>query len=461
VIALVQQYAPELTDGLWLARVRAPGRASANLDQPNHLATLLAWGWLAALWLRERVVARAPRWAFDALALALAASIASTTSRSAALAVILLVLWALADRRWSAALRWRLVVGAAVMAIAWIGRAAWGAQLLAQGWSATVARPSARGGIYADAVQLIAQHPLAGVGWGEFQLAWTMTPFGDRGPRYFDHAHNIALQLAAELGVVLGGAVLALLAWALARAWRAARRQLPGAEQRLLVLAMLLVVTCHALFEAPWWYAYFLMPTAWLWGWLLGAAAGIDAAGASSRASRGAGAGSGSGIGPAVGPSSATAAAPDRPAGARPLLLTGLALSCAAFLIWADFLRVLPAALPASHPMPLDERLAAARASRLFAYYADFRQAVAVGAQAPPATFRRARLAALDVELLMPWSEALARAGELDAARHLGERVREFGDPRARAWLAACEHTPAPPVRCGTPARTFTWREFQ
>jgi hypothetical protein len=429
-IALVQWLAPEFTDGVWLARPRAAGRATANLDQPNHLATLLVWGWLAALWLRARCARPLWRHGWDALGLVLVAVVAATASRSAALAVALLAVWGLADARWPPALRARLLAGAAALAAAWFARATLASPSLAQGWSETLARPSARGGIYADAWQLIVGHAAAGVGWMEFQLAWTLTPSPTRGARYFDHAHNVVLQLLAELGLALGGVALVLLALALLRAWRAARQDALAAPQRLLVLATLLVVSCHALFEAPWWYAYFLLPSAWLWGWLLGAGA--------QRL-----------------PAKATRS------GARPLLIVGLAASCAAFIVWADFLRVLPAMLPDSHAQPLAERLQAARASRLFSHYADFKEALARGGAAPLVVFRHARHAALDVELLMPWAEALERAGEADAARHLTARVREFADARATRWLAACEAVHAQPVRCGTAARALRWQEFR
>jgi O-antigen ligase len=58
-------------------------------------------------------------------------------------------------------------------------------------------------------------------------MAWTLTPLPGRPTAFFDHAHNLPLHLAAELGLPLALAVMALLlgafgsaAW---RAWRCSR----------------------------------------------------------------------------------------------------------------------------------------------------------------------------------------------------------------------------------------------
>ena len=58
----------------------------------------------------------------------------------------------------------------------------------------------------ANTLALIAQHPWLGVGFGEFNFAWTLTPFPDRPIAFFDHTHNLLLQLGVELGVPLAAA---------------------------------------------------------------------------------------------------------------------------------------------------------------------------------------------------------------------------------------------------------------
>src|SRR5439155_17968394 len=69
---------------------------------------------------------------------------------------------------------------------------------------------------------LIRMHPWAGVGFGEFNFAWTLTPFPGRPVAFFDHTHNLILQFVVELGVPLALLVLGLLLWALALALRGA-----------------------------------------------------------------------------------------------------------------------------------------------------------------------------------------------------------------------------------------------
>ncbi|MFY8017889.1 MAG: polymerase, partial [Inhella sp.] len=95
-----------------------------------------------------------------------------------------------------------------------------------------------------------------GVGWGEFNRAWTLTPFPDRPVAFFDHSHNLPLQLLVELGWPLGLAVMGLLLTALAQALRLAwRAQGDEAMVRRAALMLVVVVGLHSLLEYPLWYA--------------------------------------------------------------------------------------------------------------------------------------------------------------------------------------------------------------
>jgi hypothetical protein len=75
------------------------------------------------------------------------------------------------------------------------------------------------------------------VGYGEFNLAWTLTPFPGRPIAFFDHTHNLPLQLAGGAGPAAGCAVLGCcwqrLALHGALAWRApAPTRCHGAARR-------------------------------------------------------------------------------------------------------------------------------------------------------------------------------------------------------------------------------------
>lgn len=110
--------------------------------------------------------------------------------------------------------------------------------------------------LWANVLQLIAQKPLFGWGWGETDLAHFLTSYA--GPRFcdiLDNAHNLPLHLALELGVPLA---LALLLWMGVWVWQ--RR--PWQERsvwRAMAWGVLLVVGVHSVLEYPLWYGPFQM----------------------------------------------------------------------------------------------------------------------------------------------------------------------------------------------------------
>ena len=230
-IAAVQVFAPGWTDGDWIATSGIPGRAVGNLRQPNHLSSLLLWSAIAVVALLElRRLSRG--WAV-ALFAAMVFAVVLTASRTGTVSVLLLALWGLADRRLARPTRALLLAAPVVYAVAWFGMAEW-AQLTQAtfGGAARLAESDVSGsrfGIWANTLALIRQHPWGGVGFGEFNFAWSLTAFPGRPTAFFDHTHNLPLQLAVELGLPLAALVLGLLLWALARAalaaWRARRRR--------------------------------------------------------------------------------------------------------------------------------------------------------------------------------------------------------------------------------------------
>src|SRR5204863_9258437 len=117
---------------------------------------------------------------------------------------------------------------------------------------------SSRFAIWSNTLALIAQHPWLGVGFGEFNFAWSLTPFPHRPTAFFDHTHNLPLQFAVELGLPLATLVLALMAYALWHAFVGGRRA-PDAQGLLLRSAfmMVLLMVVHSMLEYPLWYAYF------------------------------------------------------------------------------------------------------------------------------------------------------------------------------------------------------------
>ena len=162
-----------------------------------------------------------------------------SASRTGTVGIVVLALWGLLDRRLLTRLRWALGAAPLVYGLCWWGMAQWahrtqhtfgGEARLAEGDLS-----ASRFGIWSNTVDLIRAQPWAGVGFGEFNFAWTLTAFPGRPVAFFDHTHNLPLQLAVELGLPMALGVMALLLWALwqagQRSWRARANPHPLPER--------------------------------------------------------------------------------------------------------------------------------------------------------------------------------------------------------------------------------------
>ena len=449
-VAGVQVFVPSWADGQWIAVSGLAGRAVGNLRQPNHLGSLLLWALVAAVALHElRWLSRAALWL---LALPLVLAVELTASRTAAVGLGLLLLWALLDRRLSPTARWLLAAtpllyAAAYLAMGWYGELSQhalgaGARMATEGGLGDLASPgespNSRLNIWRNALALIAAQPWAGVGFGEFNFAWTLTAFAHRPTAFFDHTHNLALQLAVELGLPAALGVCGLLALAAWQALQQARRASGSAgliarSGGLLVLIALL----HSAVEYPLWYAYFLLPTALVWGFVLGLPTAPAGTEASTRASR--------------------SSAPTRVWG----LLAGVLMTAAGAWALLDYQHAVVIYAPVTGSGSLAQRIAQGQRSVLFAHHADY--AAATNPTSPASAelgFERAPHALLDTRLMMAWAQHLADRGETDKARWLAQRLREFRNPEAAAFFAACEAGASSAFQCQTPLAVHGWREF-
>lgn len=444
-IALIQYFAPNLPDGDWLARPGAGARVGGNLRQPNHLSSLLLWSlsavvWLHAGWSRRR--AGTPVVLNTVVAVAILAftfGVVLTVSRTGAVCILLLALWGVIDKqlpRFSRVLLWLLPL---FLVLFWMGVTEWAAasqhafagddQLHKGDLS------SSRFGIWKNTLALIAQHPWTGVGWGEFNFAWTLTPFPGRPVAFFDHTHNLPLQLAVELGIPLAVLVMALVAMALVWAFNQARRQ-QGLERTTsaAALVMVLMIGIHSLLEYPLWYAYFLLPAAFAFGTALARPPESD--GRSGPATR----------------------SPWLVAASAAVALAGVVA------VW-DYQRVVQIFAPDADAPPLEERIADGQRSWFFAHHADY---AAVTTALHPSTempgFDRAPHYLLDARLMVAWSKALAEQGDLERARYVAARLKEFNHPLGATFFAECDKSPpnAPlPFQCTPPSTALTFEDFR
>jgi hypothetical protein len=78
------------------------------------------------------------------------------------------------------------------------------------------------------------------------------------------------------------------------------------------------------------------------------------------------------------------------------------------------------------------------------------------------AALQRASHYLLDTRLMTAWAVAHAERGDLERARHLAERLREFNNPASATFFAPCKPAAAsaPPFQCAPPGRTLDWRDF-
>ena len=429
-IGIVQVFLPDWADGTWVARSGLPGRAVGNLRQPNHLSSLLLWAAIAIVPLLELGrLRRGPGWALFAL---MTFAVVLTASRTGVLGVGVLAAWGLLDRRLSRPTRAMLLLSPLLYALAWLGLAAWAEMSRhAFGGETRLAEADLSGsrfGIWSNTLELIRRQPWAGVGFGEFNLAWSLTPFPGRPVAFFDHTHNLPLHLAVELGLPLAGAVLALL---LAAMWRAGRlafaAEAPVGVTLRSAWVLLLLVALHSLLEYPLWYAYFLLPTAWLWGYGLGRPQPVPAGGR-----------------------------------ARWLVVVGELLVAGSAVSLLDYLRVTRIFAPARDGASLSQRIESGQRSWFFAHHADYAAATTrPDLQATDRAFGSAPHYLMDTRLMIAWASALATAGEIDKARHLAQRLREFHNPAADEFFAPCgTGADPPPFQCQAPTRVPDWREF-
>lgn len=178
-----------------------------GLGHPYHLAVLLTVAQGAALLgLRHT---RSARWPWVASLAVLGAGIAVTYTRAGAIGQVLLVICLLLGRRDR---RLMLPAAAAIVVGLLIGGVAFG-----DGWMAksdvtinadgTQAMSSSRTERLREAKELISAHPVVGVGPGTYVDAL----HAEKRVEYLP-AHNLVAQDAAEMGILGGIAVLALLA---------------------------------------------------------------------------------------------------------------------------------------------------------------------------------------------------------------------------------------------------------
>lgn len=432
LIGAVQVFAPQLADGDWIALASIAGRATGNLRQPNHLSSLLLWSVVAAVWLGE--AGTLDRRVAAVFVVAFVYVVVLSASRTGAVGMLTLAGWGLLDRRLSRRARAVLLLAPVFYAASWWATGVW-AEVSHHAFAGE-ARLSANSGdisshrfaIWSNALALIASHPWFGVGFGDFNFAWTLTPFPARPTEFFDHSHNLILNFLVEMGVPLALLVLALMIYALWRALRHAirdgREPSPGYPVQRAAFVIVFLVAVHSMLEYPLWYTYFLLPTAFAFGLCL------------ER--------------PVASETAARHGVDEYGNVTRPYVIAAMSLILGGTLALYDYMRVVVIFAPPVGAGPLEQRIDEGRRSVLFGHHADY--AAATVAEHPGTVmkaFERAPYYLLDARLMMAWAKALDEQGESDKARYLAARLKEFHNDQAAEFFAAC---PSPGATSGAAA---------
>jgi O-antigen ligase len=443
LIACVQVLVPSWSATYLASPSPLAGRAVGNFGQPNHLSSLLILALIAMVplaqsgrWFKWRVHTA---W-YATLSFFLIFAVVLTASRTGLLGLFLLATWGLADKRLSHPVRFGLLASPLIYAFCWALMSAWSSETSsAFGGALRLSEKdlsASRFGIWHNAISMILDNPWTGVGWGEFNFAWTLSPFPDRPPAFFDHAHNLPLHLAVELGLPLAALICGLLIWTL---WKAALHAwhshgLSGIESRA-AFVMVLMMAVHSFLEYPLWYSYFLLPTAWA-------------------------------LGVSLQPSVSKLPIVDKSKTSLPLIkAAGVLMILGAFFAFKDYTKMAAIYTNDGRGLSLGERIVRAQTSIFFRHHADYGIATITE---PPSqaiySFASPTHTLLDTRIMIAWARALNEIGQEDKSRYLAERLREFNNPDSDAFFSVCKNSTASsdqqPLQCQPSLQPHQWREF-
>jgi O-antigen polymerase len=262
-LGLLQYF--DLENGLGVLVVLSkPGEVTANIQQTNLLATLLAVGLLSVWYLlskRYLISSHAP-WMVALLITALAATASRTGMVHLMLLSILVFYWSTQNRvRVLSVLAGTLMLYfVATQALPWLFHLLWGSSLdrnLLARLGADYACAS-RKVLWANVGYLISLKPWTGWGAGELMFAHYITPYvGERFCMKLSNAHNLPIHLAFVWGVPVALCVTATIGWVFykLRPWKST------SLQEKFGWGILTLVGFHSLVEFPLWFGLFQVLT--------------------------------------------------------------------------------------------------------------------------------------------------------------------------------------------------------
>ncbi|KVD29377.1 polymerase [Burkholderia ubonensis] len=254
-------------------------RPYGNMAQANHLATYIAFALAGALYLVQ--TRRLAVWAWLMLSVVLSGGLALTVSRGPWLQVAVMVVagfWmARAESRDKPgapanvrARAWLMPVLLAAVFVAVNGAVRWANLHYHLNLAVSAAERMRDAGQIAPRLALwkyglamFHEHPLLGVGWGEFPSHQFALARALGGVEIANNSHDIFIDLLAKSGLLGLGVLVATLVLWFVRALRA-----PQTSTRVFGFALVGVLLMHALVEYPQQYMFFLLPVMFVIGLL-------------------------------------------------------------------------------------------------------------------------------------------------------------------------------------------------
>ncbi len=228
-------------------------RPSANIGQPNNLATLLFIGLFANLWRYRNQHIKAPL--YLSINTFIMFGIVLTQSRTSWVVIILLLILFYGKRQlnlFSTMLKNALVFFALVIAVPYL-------TLFIRGNSITiierVGSDSSRLYIWKQTIIAILDKPWFGYGWNQTSVAQTKISTTYPINVWLEYSHNMFLDIMLWVGIPIGLLIIgSIVVWFIRSYIKITT------TNDLIYLSIVIAFTVHCMLEYPFAYAYFLVP---------------------------------------------------------------------------------------------------------------------------------------------------------------------------------------------------------